>query len=61
MNCDPRAMRDYASRVTALYGRELVVWRRPLLNPSRAPSTREPGEQRWEGEGGRMGTPAARS
>lgn len=61
MNCDPRAMRDYASKVTALYGHELAVWRRSLLDPALAPSTRERGEQRWEGEGGRLNTPAARS
>lgn len=59
MNCDPRAMRDYASKVTALHGHALALWRRPLRAPT-PPLTREPGEQRWEGEGGRLNAKAVR-
>jgi hypothetical protein len=59
MNSDASALRAYASKVTALHGRALALWRRPPLTPKPAPPTPEPGEQCWEGEGGRVRTPAA--
>jgi hypothetical protein len=61
MNCDPRAMRDYASKVTALRGHELALWRGPHPGPVYAPPSREAGEHRWEGEGGRLDEQPARS
>jgi hypothetical protein len=60
MNTEQRAMRDYASKVAALSGHALEVWRRPLRKPAAAPSTRELSKHSWEGEGGRLGTPAVR-
>jgi hypothetical protein len=54
MNSSPRAMRAFASRVTALSVDQLAVWRRPLTVA--APPSSERSEQRWEGEGGSLGT-----
>jgi hypothetical protein len=52
MSCDPSAMRDYASKMAAVRENKLKIWRRPRRKP--VPSTPETGEQRWEGEGGRV-------
>jgi hypothetical protein len=60
INYEQRAMRDYASKVTALSGHALAVWRRPVRQPAPAASRWERNEQSWEGEGGRLGMPAAR-
>ena len=61
MNRDPYALRAYASKVTALHGRALALWRRPNLTPPPAPPLPEPAEERWEGEGGHVRKPAART
>jgi hypothetical protein len=52
MSCNPRAMRDYASKMAALRENKLTIWRRPRRKP--VPRTLGTGEQRWEGEGGRV-------
>jgi hypothetical protein len=59
MNCSHRALRAFASKVTALSADQLALWRgkRPRAAP---PSSGERSEQRWEGEGGSLGTPKKR-
>lgn len=54
MNVSQRAMRAFASKVTALSADQLAVWRRGAL-PATAPSSGERSEQSWEGEGGSLG------
>ncbi len=50
-----RAMRAFASKVTALSVDQLAVWRRPLRAP--LPASGERSEQCWEGEGGSLAAP----